>query len=85
MAGADAFQIKDQDGVKLVYGLLPLATDTEVMTLIGQIIGEDARVDFSGIAQVYNARMAIGLPEDLDALRQTLGLATEQQLPTTQD
>jgi hypothetical protein len=68
------FEVKDQNGVKLIFGSLPLAGEAQLLEAIDTILGGGALADFSGIAQHYGATRAVGLAADLNAERQRLGL-----------
>ena len=71
-APEDVFRIDDIDGVKMIYGRLPLNFAASIMTSMEELWETPAIVDLNGLAQHYGAKLAVGPAEKCEALRERI-------------
>lgn len=67
------FEIKDVEGVKLIYGGLSLEATAQLFNVIADHLGDETVLDTSGIAARHGAKFAVGLPSDVEKLSKRVG------------
>lgn len=79
---AAPFEIRDQNGVKLIYGSLSLTAAGLLLQAVDELLGGDTLADYSGIAKHHGATFAVGTASALNAERERLGLGTKAENPS---